>query len=318
MNQGTEKSLLSEQEATSNGIITDQRALLNSRHWARKLKLFTSKAAASALLGNTRSRFRGRGMEFEEVRRYQPGDDIRTIDWKVTARANGTYTKLFREERERPCHIMLDQRSTMFFGSSGRFKSVLAAELGCALAWASLAAGDRVGGQIFGNTSELDVKARNSRRAVMSLIHHSHTLNSQLLTRAKNKHTPKLGLADYFNECSRVVKPGSAVFVISDFYDISEQAIKVLTKIARHNDVTLIHVIDPIERSLPALGQLPISDGEQTINVALDSKINLAFERSFIEREQLIAKAATSSGSHLLTVDTNTTAKQALTRAYRG
>ena len=118
------KSALSE-----HGIVTDLRKLLAARHWAQGLSLFSRQAARNLLLGNVRSRYRGRGMEFEEVRRYQAGDDIRTIDWKVSARAQGTYTKLFCEERERPCHILVDQRSSLFFGSSIQFKSVLAAEL---------------------------------------------------------------------------------------------------------------------------------------------------------------------------------------------
>ena len=122
---------------SSNGIVTELSRLLRSRHWAQNLTLFSPQAARNMLLGNVRSRFRGRGMEFEEVRRYQPGDDIRTIDWKVSARTQSTYTKLFCEERERPCHIIVDQRSSLFFGSNRQFKSVLAAELATCLLYTS-------------------------------------------------------------------------------------------------------------------------------------------------------------------------------------
>ncbi|MBT5031007.1 MAG: DUF58 domain-containing protein, partial [Proteobacteria bacterium] len=130
----------------ASGIYVDLGLLLSSRGWARDLKLFARQAARAMLLGETRSKFRGRGMEFEEVRQYQPGDDIRNIDWRVSARTGGTYTKLFCEERERPVHIVVDQRNSMFFGSAQRFKSVLAAEVASALAWAALAGSDRIGG----------------------------------------------------------------------------------------------------------------------------------------------------------------------------
>jgi len=123
---------------SEHGIVTDLARLLGARHWAQGLTLFSRQAARNLLLGNVRSRYRGRGMEFEEVRRYQAGDDIRTIDWKVSARAQGTYTKLFCEERERPCHILVDQRRTLYFGSKIQFKSVLAAELAAGIAWAAL------------------------------------------------------------------------------------------------------------------------------------------------------------------------------------
>ena len=123
------------------GLITELSQLVRLRHWASRLKVYSNSRAASQLLGGLQSPFRGRGMEFAEVRRYHAGDDIRTIDWKVTARTQKAHTKLFIEERERPCHILIDQRPTMFFGSQAAFKSVVAAEVGSALAWAARASG---------------------------------------------------------------------------------------------------------------------------------------------------------------------------------
>lgn len=308
---------VSENDAAAHGIITDKQRLLRSRHWASQLDLFSTKAASSTLLGNTRSRFRGRGMEFEEVRRYQPGDDIRTIDWKVTARKPGTYTKLFREERERPCHIIIDQRSALFFGSGKRFKSVLAAELGIALAWAAIAAGDRVGAQLIGGNAEIDIRARNSRKAVLRLIDSVHSLNTQLLFGNTSKDKAHNSLSRCLEDGLRIIRPGSAVFVISDFHDINEPCTRALNKIARHTDITLFQVFDPLEEALPKSGTLPISDGKEMTSVRMSSALNSAYAKSIAERETRISSTAARSKAHLMKVATSTSARKSLTMVYQ-
>jgi len=317
MKQDKLNKSISSKDAAAHGIVTDKQRLLNSRHWASQLNLFSRRAASSTLFGNTRSCFRGRGMEFEEVRRYQPGDDIRTIDWKVTARNPGTYTKLFCEERERPCHIIVDQRSALFFGSGDRFKAVLAAEICIALAWAALAVGDRVGAQIIGDTSEIDIRARNSRKTVLRLIEGVHTFNTQLLnTKLKTDHQAS-SLSHYFDECLRIIRPGSAVFVISDFHDVDAYCIKALSKISKRADITLFQVFDPLEEQLPQTAVLPISDGLEVAKVRMTSDLKSAYENSIARRENHIRKAAAQSNSHLMKVATTTTAHKALSQVYR-
>ena len=116
------------------------------------------------------SRFKGRGMEFDEARLYQPGDDIRSIDWRVTARTGKTYTKVFREERERPVFISVDDRLTMHFATRGVFKSVLAAKLAGLLAWAAEHHGDRIGGQLFSEHDCYELKPQNGRHAVLRFL----------------------------------------------------------------------------------------------------------------------------------------------------
>ena len=323
MKQANLNKSISSKDAAAHGIVTDKQRLLNSRHWASQLNLFSRRAASSTLLGNTRSRFRGRGMEFEEVRRYQPGDDIRTIDWKVTARNPGTYTKLFCEERERPCHLIIDQRSALFFGSGDRFKAVLAAEISAALAWATIAVGDRVGAQIIGDASEIDIRARNSRKTVLRLIEGVHTFNTQLLdaqlkisAKLKTDHQPNR-LSHYLDECLRIIRPGSAVFVISDFHDIDAYCIKALSKISKRADITLFQVFDPLEEQLPQTAVLPISDGLEVAKVRMTGGLRSAYENSIARRENHIRKAAAQSNSHLMKVATTTTAHKALSQVYR-
>ena len=126
--------------------------LLATRHYLHKIALFSTPLQRSPLLGLHQSRLRGRGMDFDQVRAYQSGDDARSIDWRVTARTGEVHTKVFHEERERPIFIMVEQSAHLFFASSGCFKSVLAAQIASLFAWAGLQHNDRVGGLVFTDT----------------------------------------------------------------------------------------------------------------------------------------------------------------------
>jgi len=296
------------------GIYTDLATLLGSRHWARNLKLFSRQVARSMLLGETRSRFRGRGMEFEEVRHYQPGDDIRNIDWRVSARTGGTYTKLFCEERERPVHILVDQRSSMFFGSRGRFKSVLAAELATALAWAALAGSDRIGGQIIGDHSESDIRARRNKQAVLKFIHDLNEYNRNLPS-VKSSDKEK-NFVDMVDECRRITRPGTAVFILSDFHDFSNKAAKSLVALGRHTDINLFQVQDPLETDLPVSGAVSISDGTHRSSVQLSNSLQKAFLKQINARTKLLKEAALRSRSAFVQVSTLDEPRQILNRIY--
>ena len=317
---------LSEQQ--QHGIVTDLARLLRCRHWARDLKLFSAQAARSMLLGDTRSRFRGRGMEFEEVRRYQPGDDIRTIDWKVSARAGKTYTKLFCEERERPVHIMVDQRSSLFFGSQQQFKSVLAAELACALGWAALAGSDRVGAQVIGDHEESESRAKRNKQAVLRLIHDVHQFNHALLEQAHTQVTHNAtqaltynngtvtSLANSLEECRRITRPGTAIFIISDFHDFDDHAARALRNLSKGKDITLIKVVDALEQELPLLSSAPISDGVQRSRISINSNLKNAYQQHIDERQSQLKVAATKAKAQYTQIDTSQTARQSLRKLF--
>src|SRR5690606_11398632 len=163
--------------------------LLRLRFAARELNLFSPRQAKSAMMGNVRTRFRGRGMDFEEVRLYQPGDDIRAIDWRVTARTQVTHTKLYSEERERPVYVVCDQRASLFFGSVNTMKSVLATYIATLLGWATLNGGDRLGGFVFDDQDFHDIRAKRSKHSVLQLLQtleqYNHRLQSPLAEDAK-------------------------------------------------------------------------------------------------------------------------------------
>ncbi|MFK7734070.1 MAG: DUF58 domain-containing protein [Pseudomonadales bacterium] len=305
------------------GVITELGTLLNTRHWAQRLKLYSRQAARNMMLGNSSSRFRGRGMEFEEVRRYQPGDDIRTIDWKVSARAQGTYTKLFCEERERPCHIILDQRSRLFFGSSKQFKSVLAAEIAAAISWAALSGGDRVGGQVFGDTLELDTRARRSRRTVLSYIHDIHQLNTRLSERfskqtAKHDSLPDktTSIAQSLQECDRITRPGTAIFIISDFHDFDEVAAKALSTLSKHSDISMIQVTDALEEQLPISGNVAISNGLLSSRVNVSKKLQQKYLLDKEAQQQLLKTSVTRAKALFTKIDTSISAQRALMNIF--
>ena len=207
------------------------------------------------------SRFKGRGMEFDETRLYQPGDDIRSIDWRVTARTGKTHTKLYREERERPVFISVDHRPAMHFATRGVFKSVQAARLAALLAWIAQHHGDRVGGQVYTTDECIELKPQNGRHAVLrllnTLVHFQNTIPEEM--------TLQLAMSRLVQH----VRPGSLVYLISDFRGLNNQVENHFAKLARHCDVVLIQVYDPLESSLPEKGRYRFTDKKK--DVAIDT-----------------------------------------------
>ena len=297
-------------------ITTELDRLLSIRFWASRINLFTRQLAQNQLLGGSRSAFRGRGMEFDEVRRYQAGDDIRAIDWKVTARAQGTYTKLFTEERERPCHIIVDQRHSMFFGANAYFKSVQAAEAAIALAWATLSNGDRIGGQVLAINGHSDLRAKRSKQAVLRFTHDVHTANHDLYKSfaqpSPHADNRALTLAQGLQECERIIRPGTALFIVSDFSDFNESCAKLLLNLAKHTDLTLLQVLDDFEQNLPVNGQLAVSDGQRQSNVNFNSDLLNAYHEHLSAQQSVLLNAARRAKARYVTLSTNSSVRDQL------
>ena len=260
--------------------------LIALRFPARQLSLARRKRALSVLAGPNKSNFRGRGIDFEEVRNYQPGDDIRSIDWRVTARTGSAHTKMFREERERPVLVAVDQRSTMFFGSTHCFKSVLAAHLGSLLAWSALDAGDRVGGLVFNDTGHREIRPRRSRKTVLALISQIDEYN-----RALPLEVPAATeFAAVLANLRRIARPGSSLFIVSDFRGAAdERAREQLFQLAQHIEITAIACGDPLEAELPRAGHYAVTNGNERSELyTADKGLRSAYsERAQQQREQL-------------------------------
>jgi len=235
------------------------------------------------------SRFKGRGMEFDEARLYQPGDDIRSIDWRVTARTGTTHTKVFREERERPVFISVDNRLTMHFATRGVFKSVLAAKLAGLLAWAADFHGDRIGGQLFSEHECRELKPQNGTHAVLRFLN--------ALVKPHNPIDKEFTLDQVLARLNQHARPGSLVYIISDFRGINDQAETHIAKLSRHCEVVLIFIYDPLESSLPTKGRYRFTDDERDVVVdTSDQQRLLSYQQRFIQRLQRLELLAIKRG----------------------
>ena len=232
------------------------KSLVNLAQPASVLNLHHS-TIRSQQSGGYVSRFKGRGMEFDEARLYQPGDDIRSIDWRVTARTGKTHTKLFREERERPVFISVDNRATMRFATRGVFKFVQADRLATLIAWTAQRHGDRIGGQVFTDSACVEIKPQHGRYAVLRFLH--SLVNPE--TGPSTDFTFEYGLARLIQH----TRPGSLVYIISDFRGLNLHAENHLRRLSEHCDVVLIMVYDPLESELPANGRYRFTDNERDV-----------------------------------------------------
>jgi uncharacterized protein (DUF58 family) len=251
--------------------------------------------------GGYLSSFKGRGMEFDETRLYQPGDDIRSIDWRVTARTGKTHTKLFREEREKPVFISVDNRPSMHFATRGVFKSVQAKKLAALLAWVANHKGDRIGGQVFSQAACKELKPQNGKHSVL------HFLNTLVV--ADHSAGDEIDLAKALSRLVQHAKPGSLVYLISDFRGINDQSENFLLKLSEHCDVVLIFLYDPMEKGLPSHGRFRFtSDQEnQPREVVIDTadKRRIAnYQLRFEERLRKLKRIAQRRGSALIQCST--------------
>ncbi len=295
ISDGLSSSLIAPQ-----GPYTKLDELLQLRYAAQDLDLTARKLSQSIQAGQTRTRFRGRGMEFEEVRHYQAGDDIRAIDWRVTARTQVTHTKLYREERERPVLIVTDQRAPMFFGSQTCFKSVSAVHCASLLAWGALKNNDRIGGLIFNDNEEQDLRPKRSRHSLLALLRGLHQFNQQLSSPLASNSIP---LSQRLSDLRRIAKPGSALFIISDFHDLDDDCREQLYKLSRHCEISLLHIHDPLEAHLPENKLLTISDG--THRKQIDSRQEQQRYQSHYEQHVALLKNITGQlGLGLLSIST--------------
>ncbi len=249
------------------------------------------------------SHFRGRGMEFDESRPYQPGDDPRSIDWRVTARSTTAYTKLFREERERPVLVVVDLRSNMHFATRGCFKSVNASRAAALISWAAHHRGDRLGGLIFGDTTHRELKPRLGRRAALRFVHQLAEHPDWTNRGAQEGSDP---FARAMSSLRRVARPGSLVVVISDFNGFNRAAQSYLSSVAHHNEVLAVFMNDPLERKLPPPGRYRIVSPDDELSIdTYAAAARRDYEHEFAERSHVLEKFCHRYGVHLMPMSTD-------------
>jgi uncharacterized protein (DUF58 family) len=258
----------------------------------RYIQIYTSKAVNDVLAGEYHSVFKGQGMEFDEVRAYQPGDDIRTIDWNVTARTGHPYVKRYVEEREITVFFLVDLSASGSFGSSGKIKNEIAAEFCALLAFSAIKNNDKVGLIVFTDTIELFIPPAKGTSHVLRLIRELLYFDS-----GKKQQSPGTDIGLALDYLGRVLHKRGVVFLVSDFLDQGYE--KNLGVLARRHDLIGVTVSDPREFALPDVGLLEIQDAENGATVLVDTgsrEVRSRYENLARERKEQLSSLFKSTG----------------------
>jgi uncharacterized protein (DUF58 family) len=285
-------------------VYVDVAALARLRHEARGFSFLPKQPLSSLLAGRKRSRLRGRGLDFEELRHYRPGDDIRAMDWRVTNRTGKPHVRVYTEERDRPVVLVVDQRLSMFFGSRHRMKSVTAAELAALGAWRVLDQGDRVGAILFNDHEVRQIKPSRSQRSVLSMLSQLATMNRQLT--ANSTHSARPGqLAEVIGIAERMTGHDYLVIIISDFDGWNAEALAGVKRMTQHNDLVASLVFDPLERDISGASQLVVSDGRYQLQLEPEKRaLAYRFEQSFHSDVSELQAELRKHGMPVLPIDT--------------
>lgn len=244
------------------------------------IELFSRRLVHNVFSGAYRSSFKGRGLAFHTIRPYMHGDDIRDIDWNVTARTGEAYTRIYEEDRERTVMLVIDTSASCLFGTQTRQKVEFAVELGAVLAYSAIMNNDKIGLLVFSDQIEKYVPPRKGRKHVMRLIH--DLMNLQPVNQGTD-----LGLA--LRTVNRVMKPGTILFLLSDFLVPEEEYANDITIISKRHDTNVIILRDPLEQTFPSVGILQVQDAETGETTWIDTH-SLDWQREFHQRVQLFDK----------------------------
>ncbi len=256
---------------STEGVYVTLDELTRLQYRARGFSFLPRQPVHSLLSGRHTSRMRGRGLDFEELRRYLPGDDPRTIDWKVTARTGKPHVRVYTEERDRPALIVVDQRIGMFYGTRVNLKSVTAAQIAAAGAWRVTGVGDRIGAVVFDDSEIEEVAPHRSGQTVLRILHVLVEKNTALRADSHARSNPAM-LNEVLRGVARNVSHDYLIVIVSDFDGADDETTRLVTRMAHHNDVIAIPVYDPSSQELPTTGRLVVSDGEVQIEVDFGKK----------------------------------------------
>lgn len=269
---------------------------------SQHLRFNSQRKSMTSGAGDHKSPFRGQGIEFYEVRRYQPGDDVRNIDWRVTARMNQPFMKIFTEERERTVLLCIDANAGMRFGTRGTFKSIQAARAAALLGSMAQAANDRVGGLVFGDIPEglKFFDAARSRRPLWKVL-------KTLSNKPPEKTSKPYAIEDALAMLDRVAPTGSLIFIVSDFLGIKDTLEKSLATLRRRCDVILICVTDPADRELPPMEPVWFaSPGGIKVLAGTDNKKGReTYTKQWRENRDKLETIATRQRAHIIDLQTS-------------
>jgi len=282
------------------------KSLISLHHAAETLPLKPGRIRAISG-GEYHSPFKGRGMEFDEVRAYMQGDDVRTLDWRVTARTGKPHTKLFREERERPVLLFVDMRSSMFFATQGAFKVVRAAQAAAMLGWSAVKQGERLGGLLFNEQSHIELRPKRGKPPLLHLLQklathqawHRHDYSSDMQSHSQL-------LTQALGRLRSVAQPGSLIILLSDFSGLSSQGEAQLSQLSRHNELMLVDIHDTMEKELPPPGQYRLGDGANLMTLFTSgNKLRDEYRNRFIHQQQALQQFCRRNRMTLLPLGTD-------------
>jgi len=302
------------------GVGIDLASLIALRQEAGRLQIAPRGKVLATRSGGHLSRFRGRGMEFDESRVYQPGDDPRNMDWRVTARSTVAHVKLFREERERPVWLLVDIGPGMRFGTRVAFKSVVAAQAAALLAWAAVDKGDRVGGVVFNEQRRVEYRPAAHTRSLLPLLN-----GLTELTAARDGPVPLPAPRSGFGSLPaaaahlvNLVRPGSLVFLISDFAGLGSGDGAWMARLAAGSEMVLVQVYDALEASAPPAGRYPVTDGSGRFVVdTADSGLRRHWAERFADHAAMLQQLCLRYQAHLISLRTDQAVGEVLREGLR-
>lgn len=302
----------------SSTVYADLNELRRLKYLAKGFSFSPNQPANSALSGKNASKLRGRGLNFEELRHYRPGDDIRSMDWKVTQRTGKPHIKVFTEERERNVFLAIDQRMTMFFGSSNKMKSVIAAELSALIAWQISDSGDRIGAIIYNDEQTKVIPAKRGKQHVVNLL--SEVLKKNHELSIKNTTQQQVDDSDSYNKMlatlNKVSSHNGLIILIGDGHGFNEKSTDFIKQLRQHNEVIACHIFDPLELKLPKMSQMIVSDGVQQIQFSSEQKqIQKKYQIEIARQLESYVKAAKKYRIPLIEIDTISPVEQQLRKA---
>lgn len=259
------------QQAADGFVYASLAQLMGLEHRVRGLSFLARQPLSSILSGNHASRLRGRGLSFDELRHYMPGDDLRHIDWRASLRYGKPFVRTFTEERDRPTLLLVDQRMSMYFGSQRSFKSVTAAELAALSAWIAFRAGDRVGGMIFGDQRVEHIRPLRSRSRIEALCASTVRANHALHATGPDAESDEQ-LDAVLRSCVGVAGHDHLICLISDFAGVTAKTLQLLRQLSAHNDVIAMQVYDPIALKLPEKGRLTVTQGALQVELEVERR----------------------------------------------
>jgi len=314
-NAPNKKSIIAKGNAA---IYADLNELRRLKYLAKGFSFTPNQPANSALSGKNVSKLRGRGLNFEELRHYRPGDDIRSMDWKVTQRTGTPHIKVFTEERERNVFLAIDQRMTMFFGSSNKMKSVIAAELAALIAWQISYSGDRIGAVIYNDQQTKVIPAKRGKQHVVNLL--SEVLKKNHELSLENSAQLQNDDSDSYNKMlatlNKVSSHNGLIILLGDGHGFNDKSTDFIKQLRQHNEVIACHIFDPLELKLPKMSQMIVSDGVQQIQFSSEKKnFQKNYEAEIARQLESYVKAAKKYRIPLIEIDTISPVEQQLRKA---